>query len=250
MFDFESFFELLKAVVVDCKDDGERFVVDDRLSVIEQVLEKSPYNIVSREPLALICAKKNLGSGDNVVLLSSHVDCLHSSSFCTDESEFLRGTFDNSFTNAVLLWAMINDLLPENAVVAFTGNEESDSLGATQVVLAMGRKQCNISFAVTLDVTNVGWNEASFFTIENDACLDMLSAHKIVSSFDEYSGKFSFEHNAEPDESWLYSDYGIPSFSFCIPASGDLHDDSGVLLRKKNIHSFVQMLLKLTKVLC
>ena len=250
MFDFKSFFELLKIVTVDCKDDGKQFVVDDRLSVIEQVLEKSPYNIVSREPLALICAKKNLGSGDNVVLLSSHVDCLHSSSFCTDESEFLRGTFDNSFTNAVLLWAMINDILPENTVVAFTGNEESDSLGATQVVLAMGRKQCNISFAVTLDVTNVGWNEESFFTIENDACIDILSAHKIVSSFDEYSGKYSFEHNAEPDESWLYSDYGIPSFSFCIPASGDLHDDSGVLLRKKNIHSFVQMLLKLTKVLC
>ena len=250
MFDFKSFFELLKIVTVDCKDDGKQFVVDDRLSVIEQVLEKSPYNIVSREPLALICAKKNLGSGDNVVLLSSHVDCLHSSSFCTDESEFLRGTFDNSFTNAVLLWAMINDLLPENTVVAFTGNEESDSLGATQVVLAMGRKQCNILFAATLDVTNVGWNEASSFTIENDSCIDMLLAHKIMSSLNGCCENFSFEHNAEPDESWLYADYGIPSLSLCIPASGDLHSDKGVLLRKKDINIYIQVLLKLTKILC
>ena len=242
MFDFESFFELLKAVVVDCKDDGERFVVDDRLSVIEQVLEKSPYNIVSREPLALICAKKNLGSGDNVVLLSSHVDCLHSSSFCTDESEFLRGTFDNSFTNAALLWCMLNDLLPDGSVVAFTGNEETDSQGAAQVVLAIGRMQCRISLAVTLDVTNVGWCENSLFTIENDACIDMLAAHKIISSLVEYDGRYSFRHDAEPDESWLYAEYGIPSFSFCIPASGDLHGDEGVLLSKKAIPVYCKAL--------
>ena len=250
MFDFEAFFELLKEVTVDCKDDGEHFVVDERLRVIEGLLTESKYHIVAREPLALIYAKKELSCGDNVVLFSSHVDCLQNNSFCTCEGEYLRGTFDNSFTNAVLLWAMMNDLLPENIVVAFTGNEETDSLGATQVVLTMGKKQCGISFAVTLDVTNVGWNEASFFTIENDACIDMLSAHKIISSLNEYRGRYSFEHNAEPDESWLYADYGIPSFSFCIPASGDLHSDSGVLLRRTNIHNYIKVLLKLTNTLC
>lgn len=250
MFDFKSFFELLKIVTVDCKDDGKQFVVNDRLCVIEQLLERSNYHIVSREPLALIYAKKEILSGDNIVLLSSHVDCLHSNSFCTDEGETLHGTFDNSFTNAVLLWAMMNNLLPENTVVAFTGNEEYDSLGATQVVLALGKMQCNILFAATLDVTNVGWDEASSFTIENDSCVDMLLAHKIISSLNGCCENFSFEHNAEPDESWLYADYGIPSLSLCIPASGDLHSDKGVLLRKKDINIYIQVLLKLTKTLC
>ena len=248
MFDFEAFFELLKAVTVDCKDDGERFIVDDRLRVIENLLAESAYEVVVRGSLAVVYAKRVLHNGDDVVLVSSHIDCLHGSSFCRDEGAFVRGTFDNSFTNAVLLWAMLEGLLPDNVVVAFTGNEEGDSIGATQVVLAMGKRECNISMAITLDVTNVGWDSGSCFTIENDACIDMLLAHKIISSLDEYRGKFSFEHNAEPDESWLYADYGIPSFSFCIPASGDLHDDGGVLLCKETISSYSLCLLKLANI--
>ena len=235
MFDFGSFYKILETVTVDCKDDGERFVVTDRMQVIERLLEGSAYKLISREPLALIYAKREPQSGDRVVLFSSHTDCLHSLSFCCDEGDFLCGTFDNSFTNAALLWGMLNDLLPDGAVVAFTGNEEADSQGAAQVVLAMGRMQCGISLAVTLDVTNVGWCENSFFTIENDACIDMLAAHRIISSLAEYGGRYSFEHDAEPDESWLYAEYGIPSFSFCIPASGDLHSDEGVLLCKNSI---------------
>lgn len=242
MFDIEVFCKLLESVTVDCKDDGERFVVADRMEVIERLLEGSAYKLISREPLALIYAKRELQSGDSVLLYSSHTDCLHSRCFCRDEGDFLCGTFDNSFTNAALLWGMLYDLLPDGTVVAFTGNEETDSKGAAQVVLAMGRMQCSIRLAVTLDVTNVGWSEKSFFTIENDACIDMLAAHRIISSLEEYCGRYSFEHDAEPDESWLYADYGIPSFSFCIPASGDLHCDEGVLLCKNSIPCYCRAL--------
>ena len=242
MFDFDEFYKLLEAVTVDCKDDGERFTVSDRIEVIERLLDKSLYKIISREPLALIYAKREPQCGDSVLLFSSHADCLHGNCFCRDEGDFLRGTFDNSFTNAALLWAMLNDLLPDGSVVAFTGNEETDSQGAAQVVLTIGRMQCRISLAVTLDVTNVGWCENSLFTIENDACIDMLAAHKIISSLVEYDGRYSFRHDAEPDESWLYAEYGVPSFSFCIPASGDLHGDEGVLLSKESIPVYCKAL--------
>lgn len=242
MFDFDEFYKLLEAVTVDCKDDGECFTVADRIEVIERLLDKSLYKIISREPLALIYAKREPQCGDSVLLFSSHADCLHGNCFCRDEGDSLRGTFDNSFTNAALLWAMLNDLLPDGSVVAFTGNEETDSQGAAQVVLAIGRMQCRISLAVTLDVTNVGWCENSLFTIENDACIDMLAAHKIISSLVEYDGRYSFRHDAEPDESWLYAEYGVPSFSFCIPASGDLHGDEGVLLSKESIPVYCKAL--------
>ena len=242
MFGFDEFYKLLEAVTVDCKDDGERFTVADRIEVIERLLDKSLYKIISCEPLALIYAKREPQCGDSVLLFSSHADCLHGNCFCRDEGDFLRGTFDNSFTNAALLWAMLNDLLPDGSVVAFTGNEETDSQGAAQVVLAIGRMQCRISLAVTLDVTNVGWCENSLFTIENDACIDMLAAHKIISSLVEYDGRYSFRHDAEPDESWLYAEYGVPSFSFCIPASGDLHGDEGVLLSKESIPVYCKAL--------
>ena len=69
-----DFIELLKAVTVDCKDDGENFVVSDRVAVIEGLLVKSDYKIIAREPLALIFAKRELSAGDSVVLVSSHID--------------------------------------------------------------------------------------------------------------------------------------------------------------------------------
>ena len=119
MFDFDEFYKLLEAVTVDCKDDGERFTVADRIEVIERLLDKSLYKIISREPLALIYAKREPQCGDSVLLFSSHADCLHGNCFCRDEGDFLRGTFDNSFTNAAVLWAMINNTLPDNVVVAF-----------------------------------------------------------------------------------------------------------------------------------
>ena len=47
MFDFDEFYKLLEAVTVDCKDDGERFTVADRIEVIERLLENNDiYNYI------------------------------------------------------------------------------------------------------------------------------------------------------------------------------------------------------------
>ena len=234
MDDTVKFIELLDAVTVDCKDNGREFVTDDRISVIERLLDGSAYRLVAREPLALVYAKRDLREGDSVVLVSSHVDCLYNSCFCSEEKDFLRGTFDNSFGNAAILWQMLAGTLPDNVVVAFTGDEEHDSQGAVQTVLALGKMHCNVNFAIVLDVTNVGWNSGACITFENDNGIDLFTAHKIVDAVKGTGVAYAFEHNAEPDESWDYNDYGIPALSLCIPAKGDLHSDSGVLLRKSD----------------
>ena len=162
----QDFFDILQTVTIDCKDNGERFTVTDRVAVIERMLTGSCYRIVAREPLALLYAKRELCEGDRVLLISSHIDCLYGACFCNDEGDCLRGTFDNSFSNAALLWNMLNDRLPDNVVVAFTGNEESDSRGAVQTVVALGRLGCEVPTALVLDVTNEGWESGALFTLE------------------------------------------------------------------------------------
>ena len=246
----QDFFDILRTVTVDCKDNGECFTVTDRVAVIERVLENTEYKLISRQPLALLYAKRQVCEGDRVLLISSHIDCLHVDCFCSDDGDCLRGTFDNSFTNAVLLWNMLHDKLPDNVVVAFTGNEESDSQGAVQTVVALGQMGCEVAAALVLDVTNEGWESGALFTLENDLGIDILTGYNIISSLEQYGGRFAFKHNALPDESWDYADYGIPSLTLCVPVDGDLHGDAGVMLRKESALEYCNVLSLIAGLMC
>ena len=250
MYPNKDFFDILAAVTVDCKDNGECFTVADRVAVIEQMLEQTDYKLIARQPLALLYSKRQPREGDRVLLISSHIDCVYSHCFCADEGGCLRGTFDNSFTNAALLWNMVHDCLPDSVVVAFTGNEESDSQGAVQTVVALGQMGCEVAAALVLDVTNEGWESGALFTLENDLGIDILTGYNIISSLEQYGGRFAFKHNALPDESWDYADYGIPSLTLCVPVGGELHDDAGVLLCKESATEYCNVLPLLAGVLC
>lgn len=245
-----DFFSLLRAVTVDCRDNGEAFTVTDRVAVIEHVLGKTDYKLIARQPLVLLYAKRELHEDDRVLLISSHIDCVFSNCFCSDNGDCMCGTFDNSFTNAALLWNMLNNTLPDNVVVAFTGDEERDSHGAVQAVVALGQSGCEVSAALVLDVTNEGWENGALFTLENDLGVDILTAYNIISSLEKYDGSFAFKHNALPDESWDYADYGIPSLSLCVPVGGELHGDAGVLLRKESALEYCRVLPLLASILC
>ena len=246
----QDFFDILTTVTVDCKDNGERFTVTDRVAVIERMLQNSDYKLISRRPLALLYAKRQVCEGDRVLLISSHIDCVYGSCFCTDEGDNMRGTFDNSFTNAALLHNMVQGRLPDNVVVAFTGNEESDSKGAVQAVVALGQMGCEVAAALVLDVTNEGWESGALFTLENDLGIDILTGYNIISSLEKYEGRFAFKHNALPDESWDYADYGIPSITLCVPVGGELHGDAGVLLRKNAALEYCNVLPLLASLFC
>ena len=246
----QDFFDILTTVTVDCKDNGERFTVTDRVAVIERMLQNSDYKLISRRPLALLYSKREVREGDRVLLISSHIDCVYGRCFCNDEDECMRGTFDNSFGNAAVLWNMIHDRLPDNVVVAFTGDEELDSRGALQVVEALGEMGVEVTTALVQDVTNVGWESGALFTIENDLGIDILTGYNIISSLEQYGGRFAFKHNAEPDESWDYADCGVPCFTLCVPVGGELHGDAGVLLRKESATEYCNVLSLLAGRLC
>lgn len=238
----DSLFRLLESVTVDSKDNGSVFTLTNRCNVIESLLEGSSYKLIARQPLALLYSKSEPGCGDRVVLLSSHIDCVYPSLFCKDIGEGMHGTFDNSFGNAAALWSMLNDTLPGNTVVAFTGDEEVESRGALQAVELLEERGVVVSATVVLDVTNSGWNSQSLFAVENDFGFDMLTAYEIVSALEPYSGRFSYMHNALPDETFLYTQKGYPSLSLCLPVGGDIHSSSGVLLRKESALEYCRVL--------
>lgn len=243
-----DFVDVLKAVTVDCKDNGKEFTVTDRVTVIEHLLKGTDYRVIAREPLSLIYAKCEFSAGDSVVLVSSHIDCLYDSCYCDGDGDYLRGTFDNSVGNAAILFLMIQGKLPDNVVVAFTGDEEQNSQGAVQTVIALGRLQCEIKYALVLDVTNTGWNSGAHFALENDSGIDLFTAHRIVDSIEALDAKYAFKHDAEPDESWDYNDYGIPSLSVCVTVDGFLHGNAGVLLRKDSLSSYIKAISVVLKI--
>ena len=237
-----QFSDVLSAVTVDCKDNGMEFVVTERIGAVERLLQGTEYRLVAREPLALLFAKHVPQENEKVVLVSSHIDCVYNSCFCSDSDEYFKGTFDNSFGNAAVLWCMLNDMLPANVVVAFTGDEELDSRGVYQALEALKRFGCGLSCAIVQDVTNVGWESGALFTIENDCGIDLITAYNMVSLLEPYNGKFAFRHFAEPDESWDYAECGVPCFALCAPVGGNLHGDEGVLLRKESAAEYCRVL--------
>ena len=244
----EAFDRLLHLLTVDCKDDGRVFVQQERLTVIKSLLAGSDYLLRREGDLSLLYAKRNMDAESEQVLISSHVDCVYGNCFVKDQSDCWLGTFDNSATNAALIELMLTGRLADQVLIAFTGDEEKDSKGAVEVMHVLQQEQLLLNRAVILDVTNEGWEEDVSYSMENDWGFDLLTGFRLVSDLQEAGIPCVFVHHAEPDESWEYrkaAQYGLqefPCLSLCVPVSGDMHADAGVLLRKSSIPLYQQVL--------
>ena len=247
-----SYSELLKQLTVDCKDDGVRFFKQDRIREIQSLLENSTYQLLYAGNLCLLYGKKT-SMEHYRVLVSSHIDCVYTECFVTEDSdEYWKGTFDNSATNAAIIDLMLEGALDDSVLIAFTGDEEKNSAGAVEVLQLLQEKDCPIERAIVLDVTNEGWQDEADFSIENDRGFDIITGFQIVSLFQESNLPCVFVHEAEPDETWEYYSYQtderprIPCLSLCLPVLGNMHEDTGVWLRKSSIIPYKQILKNLT----
>lgn len=247
-----TFWDLLKKVTSDCKDDGKRFTCVDRIDAIKNLLANSPYHIIYEGNLSLIFAHRKFDSGEDTLLVSSHIDCVHSKCFSAEENGLWLGTWDNSATNAAVVDLMIKDKLPANAIIAFTGDEEKNSGGATEVMRWCGENNVAPVGVVVTDTTNEGWDDEAAFTIENDKGFDILSGFRIIGKIQESELPCVFVHNAEPDETWDYHKGlenvfpSTPCLSVCLPVKGDMHHDDGALLRPESITPYQRILAELT----
>lgn len=242
-------------VLARCKDDGEAFVDASRLVCIDRLLEGSEWMCVAEGRLMRLYSQRALQAEDCVIVVSSHVDCVYES-LCfemlpSDDAAELtaRGTWDNALTNAAVVELMLSGRLPQNVVVAFTGDEEVKSRGAQEVVGALSEADCYVRFVVVTDVTNVGWEHGLAFTIENDLNVDILTAHSIVEGMKGYAGRYGFVHEALPDESWIYDEYKLPCLTLCHPVGGDMHSDEGALARLSAFPVYCDALADLCKIL-
>lgn len=262
-------FEILEQLMVPNRDNGSTFTDTRRIDRIKKLLWDSPYRCVNSAGLFFLFAAKPLEDLEAPVLISSHIDCVESITrfFAEDAGEdLLLGTFDNGITNAAVTALMLEGSLPENVVIAFTGDEEDDSQGAQQVVRYLEGLQKTPVATIVLDVTDMGWEQAAPFTVENNFFSPELGK-KVVACAEAQSDLWKFVPSdpeeipscvaqerlipveAECDESWEYDEYDWQCFSFCLPVKGNMHGNSGVYARKTALVRYTKALSALANAL-
>ena len=257
---------ILKKISVLNRDNGFRFTDTRRLEAIASLLKESDYKRIEAEGLFHMYSRKPLAEiNEPVVLVSSHVDCEYhiTECFATFEDENnLRGTFDNSITNAAIVYLMLQGNLPDNVLVAFTGDEEEDSRGALDVSRFIKKNKKDIINIFVLDVTEEGWENGADFTVENDFW-DEDIGEKIIkialgtgydwnfipAEVDDIPDYVPWERvirvEAYEDESWDYDEEDIPCFSFCLPTKGEMHCNDGILARADSFKRYSEVLEKM-----
>ena len=237
---------IVNQVTVDCKDNGRNFTVTDRIQVIGSLLENTDYQLLHKGNLCNIYGKKPVRN-QSVILISSHIDCVYDYLFCREHEDLqmLSGTFDNSLTNACVIYDMIHGRLNDNVVIAFTGDEEEDAGGVKEVVRQFRKWNTNIALAIVLDITEEGWKEKRHFTVENDLGINIMTGSRIVELLEKYHDIYGFVHDSEPDESYDYDEEDIPCFSLCVPSDGDMHSENGVCVRTDSLSTYCNVLSEL-----
>lgn len=261
----KRYFNILERLNVVNYDNGIIFTDTARLDVIGRMLDGSGYQRVNRRGLFHLYSKKPISLMQGpLVLLSSHVDCQRNITQCFSEvlaGGMLRGTYDNSITNAAAVSLMLDKKLAENVVVAFTGNEEVSSIGALQLAQYLQNYTTNVT-AIVLDVSYEGYGLEVDFTVENDFW--RKNTGMVVTEIARQSGyswrfvprngedvpEYIPEENriyrdAVADESWDYEKF-FPCFSLCLPVGeGEMHDNRGVSARKRGYLRYMEVLARL-----
>lgn len=260
-----EFFELLEAISLPNRDNGTKFTNTQRIEMIDALLWNSQYRRINPQGLFFLYAAKPLQEITNPVLISSHIDCIDhmTTLFSRDQGNgMILGTYDNCITNAAVLQLMLEGRLPDNVLIAFTGDEERNSNGAGQLTEFLSRKKKIPVATIVLDVTDMGWNEMAAFTVENNFWSESLG-HQVVLCAAETGATWRFvpsdeddipryiasgciiPEEAECDESWEYDEHNWPCFSLCIPIRGPMHSSVGVLARKDSCHIYMDVLARI-----
>ncbi|MBQ4431589.1 MAG: hypothetical protein II877_08805 [Synergistaceae bacterium] len=252
---------LLELSVIN-RDNGRKFTDTSRLNAISEALSATKYSCINPGGLFHLYSPEPVSKiAQPVVIISSHVDCERSITKCFTEflpGGLMRGTFDNSITNASLLHLMLEGRLPDNILAAFTGDEERNSRGAEQVMRFAKYSGLEVECVIVLDVTDMGWLEGADFTVENNFWSDSLGAKVIMSA--ENSGfkwcfvpenpydipryvdmKYVLPFEAAEDESWEYDENDVQCFCLCIPVEGDMHSNEGVYARQESFMRYTDV---------
>ena len=260
---------VLEKVTVLNRDNSYIFTNTERLDAIASLLCGSAYKRIETDGLFHLYSRKPVSEIDEpVVIVSSHVDCERHITKCfaaKKEDNILLGTFDNAITNAAIVYLMLLGSLPENVLVAFTGDEEENSRGAKDICRFIQKNDLDILNIFVLDVTEEGWKTEADFTVENDFW-DEEFGEKVIElanqtgypwnyvpgepdDIPEYIPKERIIHvEAYEDESWEYDEADISCFSFCLPSKGNMHSDTGIFIRESSFRRYTEVLGKILNI--
>lgn len=264
-----DFWELLQQLCVANRDDGHRFTYTERFDRINTLLWNSKYRRINPDGLFFLYAAKPLEEIQTPILISSHIDCVREMTRLFSRAqgaERMHGTYDNAITNAAVLWLMLEGVLPENVLVAFTGDEEYSSQGATQLARYLEAKGRSPAGVMVLDVTDMAWQEQADFTVENDFWYDSLG-RRVIRAAEATGFHWCFvpsdpeeipsyvpcnrviHEEATGDESWEYDECDLECFSLCLPVDGEMHSNDGVLARTASIPKYIEALRRIATAL-
>jgi hypothetical protein len=251
---------LLDRVNVASHDDGCRFLDTTRLDAIEVALREagSRWTLHASGPLFRLYSRTGSSLVHHPVLISSHADSNYESHFhrAVDGSAELIGTFDNSITNASVLRLMLEDILPDGGVVAFTGDEENASQGAADVIAHLRGEDHLPRAVIVLDITDDRFYGQPF-TIENWYANGSLGLPTDSQAFHRHVlhaftvPVASVPHDdAWADESWRYEKEGVHVVSLCIPTlpanprsrNDWMHSVEGVRVRADHLLAYGEAL--------
>lgn len=121
---------IIQSVSVLNRDNSICFTNTERLDAVAALLCDSVYKRIVFDRLFHIYGRKPVEEqAGPVVIVSSHVDCERNITkyFAKKiDDGTLLGAFDNSITNAAIVYLMLTEKLPDNVLVAFAGDEEEN----------------------------------------------------------------------------------------------------------------------------
>ena len=237
-------------LTVPCSDDGARFVTTNRLDLIQRALLESQHECVADLPLAKIFQHRHFQKVDATILVSCHIDSCYRKYFAISKAGELHGTFDNSACNAITVEAMLNNLLPAQVLVSFTGDEENQSRGVDQTIAFLQEVKLfdSLEMIVILDITEECFR-SRHFTVENlffrerhrQSLLQFDRKRDLKRYLRTVLESPAFVEDAEPDEAWQYGKYDLNCFSLCLPCrvlGSDMHADTGLTILEDSIEGF------------
>ena len=260
---------VLEKLTVLNRDNSYLFTNTERLDAIASLLCASPYKKTEAHGLYHLYSRKPVSEIDvPVIIVSTHVDCERHITKCfttRKENGNLLGTFDNAITNAAIVYLMLLGNLPENVLVAFTGDEEESGRGAKDICRFIQKNDLDVLNVFVLDVTEEGWKTEADFTVENDFWDDDVGK-KVVELANQTGYSWNYvpgdpddipeyipkegiiDVEAYEDESWEYDEADLSCFSLCLPSNGDMHSNAGILVRESSFRRYTEVLEKMLNI--
>lgn len=266
--------ENLKSMQLPCS--SSRFGKWKKRDKVNKAIELSGDYLPTEGNCCVLFSKvpiENLPEGP-ILLISSHADFVPQIKhpWCEEEGDFFKGTFDNSITNATVLNLMQMGELPENVILALTGDEETGGCYGAKEALSilehLGVPLENI-YPIALDVTHEGFDcfvrfqdraVPIVYTIENVSRRDAKITN-IAERLSEQNQELQFvcspidavpkgvssyhygQYRSWFDEGYAYRNFCGRGFSVCIPCKGEMHSETGLYVNKEVYYGYNQALL-------